>query len=258
MFRFAEYFSIQFTPAESNIVLPVGISFYTFVTLSYTFDVYRRKIEPEKSFLNYALLVTFFPHLLAGPILRAKEFLPQCIQPKIATAKQLGWGLTLMVLGLFEKSVLADGFLAPVSDAVFAMKGDVGYLQGWIGTFAFTLQVFFDFSGYSLCAIGAAMCFGFAFPDNFRFPFAAIGFSDFWRRWHMTLSRWLRDYLYISLGGNRKGRIRTYFNLFITMFLGGLWHGAGWNFIIWGGLQGSYLILERIAVGLFSGFSIFF
>ena len=171
--------------------------------------------------------------------------------------RQLGWGLSLLVLGLFEKVVLADGILAPVSDAVFGMKGGLGWSQGWLGMFAFTSQVFFDFSGYSLCAIGAAMCLGFAFPDNFRFPFAAVGFSDFWRRWHMSLSRWLRDYLYIPLGGSRKGKIRTYFAAMATMFIGGLWHGAGWQFIIWGGLQGFYLVLERILVQLFSPFALF-
>lgn len=248
---------INYNPPELNIILPIGISFYTFVTLSYTIDVYRREIEPARSFLDYSLLITFFPHLVAGPILRASQFLPQCLTPKKATSQQVGWGLILLVIGLFEKVVLADGIVAPVSDAVYAMKGDVGWSQGWLGMFAFTAQLFLDFSGYSLCAIGAALCLGFVFPDNFRFPFAAIGFSDLWRRWHISLSTWLRDYLYIPLGGNKKGRIRTYLNLLLTMILGGLWHGATWHHIIWGGICGGQLVGERVLVRIFGGIAFF-
>lgn len=254
---FARTFGIQYQPAELGIVLPIGISFYTFVTLSYTIDVYRKKIVPAKSFLDYALLVTFFPHLVAGPILRASQFLPQCLTPKKANAGQLGWGLALLVIGLFEKVVLADGISAPVADAVFSMKGGVSWVQGWLGMFAFTTQVFLDFSGYSLCAIGAALCLGFTFPDNFRFPFAAVGFRDLWRRWHITLSLWFRDYVYVSLGGDRDGTIGTLRNLFITMALAGLWHGAAWNYVIWGWLNGVFLIGEYVLITLFSGFVFF-
>lgn len=248
---------IEYNPPAPSIILPIGISFYTFVTLSYTIDVYRRKIEPAKSFLDYALLITFFPHLVAGPILRAAQFLPQCLEPKRANSQQLGWGLSLMVFGLFQKVVLADGFLAPVVDKIFWMKGDISWTQGWLGSFAFAAQVFFDFDGYSICAIGAAMCLGFVFPDNFKFPFASIGFSEFWNRWHISLSTWFRDYIYIPMGGNREGTFRTYFNLSFVMIISGLWHGAAWQFVIFGVMQSVYLIGEQILRNIFAGFKIF-
>ena len=237
----------QYTPAKLDIILPVGISFYTFQTLSYTLDVYSRKAKRCHSFLDYALYVTFFPQLVAGPIVRAVDFLPQCIEPKRATGDQFGWGLYFMTLGLFQKTVLADGLLSSSVDKVFAFKGDAVFiLDAWLGLLAFSAQIFFDFSGYSTCAIGAALCLGFVLPDNFRSPYFSIGFSDFWRRWHITLSSWLRDYLYIPLGGNRSGRRRALLNLMITMFLGGLWHGASWTFITWGVLHGSYLVAEHM------------
>lgn len=236
--------------ASPSIVLPVGISFYTFQTLSYTLDIYSGKARAWKSFLDFALFVTFFPQLVAGPIVRAVHFLPQCIEPRRASPRQLSWGLTLLVLGLFEKMVVADGLMAPISDSVYGTLASQSSLSAWGGTLAFSAQIFCDFAGYSTCAIGVAMCLGFAIPDNFRFPYAAIGFSDFWRRWHISLSSWLRDYLYIPLGGNRKGAARTYVNLAITMLLGGLWHGASWTFVVWGGLHGAYLIVERLARGL--------
>jgi alginate O-acetyltransferase complex protein AlgI len=190
------------------------------------------------------LFVSFFTQLVAGPILRTSDLVPQLARPRTATADQLGWGLTLMTLGLFQKVVIADGALAPVADTVFGSKS-VGFIDAWIGTLAFSGQIFCDFAGYSTIAIGAAMCLGFSIPDNFRAPYAALGFSDFWRRWHISLSSWLRDYLYVPLGGNRKGPVRTYINLFVTMLLGGLWHGANWTFVIWGGLHGAFLAVER-------------
>jgi alginate O-acetyltransferase complex protein AlgI len=150
-----------------------------------------------------------------------------------------------LVIGLFQKVILADTLMAPVADKVYSQAGVAGFIDAWIGTLAFSAQIFFDFSGYSNCAIGAALCLGFVLPDNFRFPYAAAGFSEFWRRWHISLSTWLRDYLYISLGGNRKGRGRTLINVMVTMLLGGLWHGASWRFIFWGGLHGIYLVIER-------------
>jgi D-alanyl-lipoteichoic acid acyltransferase DltB (MBOAT superfamily) len=202
-------------------------------------------MTPAKSFLDYALFVTFFPQLVAGPIVRAQAFLPQCAAPKQADGRQLGWGLSLLVFGLFEKVVLADALLAPTADLVFAEVTRAGSLDAWVGTFAFSCQIFFDFAGYSSCAIGAGMCLGFILPENFRFPYAASGFSDFWRRWHISLSSWLRDYLYIPLGGNRRGSARTYVNLMLTMLLGGLWHGAAWHFVVWGALHGAYLAIER-------------
>ena len=233
----------RFVPPD--IILPVGISFYTFQTLSYTLDVYRGQLRPARSFLDYALYVTFFPQLVAGPIVRAVDFLPQCVEPRRATGRQMGWGLVLLLVGMFEKIVVADGLLAPVVERVYDAAGSPDTLSAWCGTLAFAGQIFCDFSGYSTCAIGVAMCLGFSLPDNFRFPYAAIGLSDFWRRWHMSLSTWLRDYLYIPLGGNRRGSVRTNVNLMTTMLLGGLWHGASWTFVIWGGLHGMYLILER-------------
>ncbi|HPF37866.1 MAG TPA: MBOAT family protein [Phycisphaerae bacterium] len=238
---------VSYRPPTSNIVLPVGISFYTFQTLSYTIDVYRRNLQPCKSFLDFALFVTFFPQLVAGPIVRASDFLPQCAEPRQANPRQLGWGFCLLAVGLFEKVVLADGILAPVADQVYDNATGVGFVDAWLGTIAFSGQIFCDFAGYSTCAIGAAMCLGFVLPDNFRFPYAAMGFSDFWRRWHISLSTWLRDYLYIPLGGNRHGRVRTNVNLMATMLIGGLWHGASWRFVVWGGLHGLYLVAERVA-----------
>ncbi len=230
-----------------DILLPVGISFYTFATMSYTIDVYRREIVPARSFLDYALFVAFFPHLVAGPILRAGQFLPQCEMERRADRHQIGWGLTLITLGLFGKVVLADGILGPVVDPVYAARVGVGFAESWVATFGFAGQIFFDFAGYSSCALGSALLLGWHLPDNFRFPFAALGFSDFWRRWHISLSSWLRDYLYVSLKGNRRGMVRRCFNLMATMLLGGLWHGASWKFVVWGGLQGFLLLVEVIA-----------
>jgi len=246
---------VAYRPPKLDIVLPVGISFYTFATMSYTLDVYLRRAKPARNFLDYALFVTFFPHLVAGPIMRPTELVPQFETPRRADAQQLCFGLALMTLGLFQKIVLADGFLAPAAEAVYDPPGATpGALDAWMGTLAFSGQIFCDFAGYSTTAIGAAMCLGFAMPDNFRFPYAAVGFSDFWRRWHITLSAWLRDYLYIPLGGNRHGRARTYFALLATMLLGGLWHGASWTFVAWGGLHGLYLAVERWLRGRFAGY----
>jgi len=240
-----ENLGIRWELASPDIILPMGISFYTFQTLSYTLDVYHRRTKPWHSFLDYAMYVSFFPQLVAGPIVRATEFLPQCNQPRQADARALGLGLALITLGLFMKIVLADAIFAPVADQVYAEVAAATTTTAWIGTLAFAGQIFCDFAGYSSCAVGAAMCLGFTIPNNFRMPYAAVGFSDFWRRWHISLSTWLRDYLYIPLGGNRSGELRVLVNLMITMLLGGLWHGASWNFIIWGGLHGSFLIVER-------------
>ncbi len=228
-----------------SLILPVGISFYTFQTLSYTLDVYRRVMKPWTSFLDYALYVTFFPQLVAGPIVRATDFLPQCATPKRASRAQFIWGLYLMTIGLFNKVVVADTLMSPAVEAVYGTSGAVGFVEAWTGTLAFSIQIFCDFAGYSTCAIGAALCLGFVLPDNFRFPYAALGFSDFWKRWHISLSTWLRDYLYIPLGGNRRGAVRTNVNLMLTMLIGGLWHGASWMFVVWGGLHGLYLVAER-------------
>jgi alginate O-acetyltransferase complex protein AlgI len=245
---------IDYHPPQIDIVLPVGISFYTFATMSYTLDVYLRRALPARNFLDYALFVTFFPHLVAGPIMRPTELVPQFERERRASAQQLRFGLALMTLGLFQKVVLADTLLSGAAEQVYGAARAPGALDAWIGTLAFSGQIFCDFAGYSTTAIGAALCLGFAMPDNFRFPYAAIGFSDFWRRWHITLSSWLRDYLYIPLGGNRHGPARTYFALMGTMLLGGLWHGANWTFVVWGGLHGLYLSAERALRGRFGGY----
>jgi alginate O-acetyltransferase complex protein AlgI len=245
---------IAHKPPALDIVLPVGISFYTFATMSYTLDVYLRRALPARSFLDYALFVTFFAHLVAGPIMRPTELVPQFEQPRRATPNMVRFGLALMTVGLFEKIVLADGFLGPAAELVFDGKQVPGALDSWVATLAFSGQIFCDFAGYSTTAIGVAMCLGFAMPDNFRFPYAAVGFSDFWRRWHITLSAWLRDYVYIPLGGNRHGEARAHLSLMVTMLLGGLWHGASWTFVVWGGLHGLYLSVERVLRTRFAGY----
>ena len=245
---------VHYQPPQFDIVLPVGISFYTFATMSYTLDVYLRRALPAKNLLDYALFVTFFPHLVAGPIMRPTELVPQFEQPRRATGDQMRFGLALMTLGLFNKIVLADSFLAAAAERVYDSDKIPGALDAWAGTLAFSGQIFCDFAGYSTTAIGAALCLGFAMPDNFRFPYAAVGFSDFWRRWHITLSSWLRDYLYIPLGGNRYGARRTYVALMLTMLLGGLWHGANWTFVVWGGLHGMYLAVERFLRSRFASY----
>jgi alginate O-acetyltransferase complex protein AlgI len=236
---------MDYHPAKPNIILPAGISFYTFTTLCYTIDMYKRKSEPVKSLLDFSLFVTFFPHLVAGPIVRPPQLVPQFESPRSATQKQMMQGLLLLSLGLFMKVVLADSILASPANDVFNSAAALSTLDAWTGVLAFSGQIFFDFAGYSTCAIGVAACLGFILPENFRYPYAAIGFSDFWRRWHITLSAWLRDYLYIPLGGNRDGKFKTYINLMITMLLGGLWHGANWTFVVWGALHGLYLWVEK-------------
>ena len=235
----------NFHPAKPNIILPAGISFYTFTTLCYTIDMYHKKSEPVKNLLDFSLFVTFFPHLVAGPIVRPPQLVPQFETERKATKKQLLDGLFLLSLGLFMKVVVADSMLAAPANDMFGSHSAVAALDAWTGVLAFCGQIFFDFAGYSTCAIGVALCLGFILPQNFNYPYAAIGFSDFWRRWHITLSLWLRDYLYIPLGGNQNGKVRTYINLMLTMLIGGLWHGANWTFVVWGGLHGVYLWIEK-------------
>jgi alginate O-acetyltransferase complex protein AlgI len=237
---------IIYQPPHLDILLPVGISFYTFHSLSYTLDIYRGVLQPTRSLRDFVLAVSFFPQLVAGPIVRAGDFLPQLLHPPRLKTNQFLWGLALMTLGLFEKIVLADTLLSGSADRVFGYAGPLVALDSWAGVLAFAGQIFCDFAGYSLTAIGAALTLGFHLKDNFRFPYAAIGFSDFWRRWHISLSTFLRDYLYIPLGGNQVRPFRMALNLVIVMFLGGLWHGAAWTFVVWGLLHGSYLVIERI------------
>jgi len=237
---------IIYQPPHLDILLPVGISFYTFHSLSYTLDIYRGVLQPTRSLRDFILAVSFFPQLVAGPIVRAGDFLPQLLHPPRLKTNQFLWGLALMTLGLFEKIVLADTLLSGPADRIFDYAGPLIALDSWAGVLAFAGQIFFDFAGYSICAIGAALTLGFHLKDNFRFPYAAIGFSDFWRRWHISLSTFLRDYLYIPLGGNQVAPFRMALNLVIVMFLGGLWHGAAWTFVVWGLLHGSYLVIERV------------
>ncbi len=237
---------VEFQPPAWNIILPIGISFYTFASLSYTIDVYRGRIRGDAPLLDYGLFVSFFPHLVAGPIVRAEFLLPQFAEPRRATADQIGWGLALTCMGLFCKTVMADSVFAPVVDAVYARPAAHGALDAWAAVLGFSGQIYYDFAGYSLCAIGLALCFGFEFPDNFRHPYGARSPVEFWRRWHISLSTWLRDYLYIPLGGNRGGAVQTMRNLMLTMLIGGLWHGAAWMFVLWGGLHGLYLALARV------------
>jgi D-alanyl-lipoteichoic acid acyltransferase DltB (MBOAT superfamily) len=237
---------IIYQPPHLDILLPVGISFYTFHSLSYTLDIYRGVLQPTRSLRDFILAVSFFPQLVAGPIVRAGDFLPQLVHPPRLKMNQFFWGLALMTLGLFEKIVLADTLLSGPADRVFGYAGPLVALDSWAGVLAFAGQIFFDFAGYSITAIGAALTLGFHLKDNFRFPYAAIGFSDFWRRWHISLSTFLRDYLYIPLGGNQVRPFRMALNLVIVMFLGGLWHGAAWTFVVWGLLHGSYLVIERV------------
>ncbi|MEY2486691.1 MAG: alginate O-acetyltransferase complex protein AlgI [Verrucomicrobiota bacterium] len=241
---------IAYQPPHLDILLPVGISFYTFHSLSYTLDIYRGVLQPTKSLRDFVLAVSFFPQLVAGPIVRAGDFLPQLADPPTRRTGRFLWGLALMTLGLFEKVVLADTLLSGSADRIFSYGGPLIALDSWLGVIAFAGQIFFDFTGYSTCAIGAALCLGFHLKDNFRFPYAAIGFSDFWRRWHISLSTFLRDYLYIPLGGNQVQPLRAAINLVIVMFLGGLWHGAAWTFVVWGLLHGTYLVVERVVRAL--------
>jgi D-alanyl-lipoteichoic acid acyltransferase DltB (MBOAT superfamily) len=228
-----------------TIALPVGVSFFTFQAISYVVDVHRRLIAPS-SLLDVAIYLSFFPHLVAGPIVRAREFLPQLEKPRDPRRVAVGAGLTLIAFGLVKKVVLADYLAREVVDPVFAVPQAYDAPDVLLATYSYAAQIYCDFSGYTDIAIGLALLMGFVFPQNFDNPYRALGFRDFWRRWHMTLSRFLRDYLYIPLGGNRGGRLRTYRNLMITMVLGGLWHGAAWPFVLWGAFHGAGLVTEHL------------
>jgi alginate O-acetyltransferase complex protein AlgI len=232
-----------------RILLPPGISFYTFQEVAYIVDVYHGKVEAAESFVDYALFISLFPHLIAGPIQRPSHLLPQVQKSRLWDPDRAFHGLLLILEGLFRKVVIADN-CALIANAVFAGNfGGPNAITVLLGTYAFAWQIYGDFSGYSSIARGSAQLLGFHFMVNFRQPYLAESLQDFWRRWHISLSTWLRDYLYIPLGGNRLGNLRTYFNLMITMLLGGLWHGANWTFVIWGGIHGSGLALERLFTG---------
>src|SRR6204780_414378 len=228
-----------------SIILPLGISFHTFQSMSYVIDVYRNEQEPITNPIDYALFISFFPQLVAGPIVRAREFFGDLYHWKRPSSDDVLRGLLLLLLGLAKKMVIADQF-AQIANGYFQdISTHPGMVPAWSAVIAFGIQIYFDFSGYTDMAIGMAKLLGFHFPVNFRRPYLASSITDFWHRWHMTLSRWLRDYLYIPLGGNRGGRLRTYRNLMLTMLLGGLWHGAAWTFVAWGGIHGAGLACER-------------
>jgi alginate O-acetyltransferase complex protein AlgI len=234
----------------ATIALPVGLSFFTFQAISYTVDVYRGLCERGKT-IDVALYLSFFPHLVAGPIVRAREFLPQLESPRDPGQVQIGTGVFLIGLGLIKKVIIADFLARHVVDPTFAVPEAYGAPDMWLGIYCYAAQIYCDFSGYTDIAIGLALLMGYVFPRNFHSPYRASSFRDFWRRWHMTLSRYLRDFLYIPLGGNRGGKWGTARNLMLTMLLGGLWHGAAWGFVLWGGLHGLYLGAERILRGRF-------
>jgi alginate O-acetyltransferase complex protein AlgI len=251
-FKYADFLSLSiggmagFAPwPVLDLILPLGISFYTFQSMSYTIDVYRGTCRAEKNPIDVALYVAFFPQLVAGPIMRATDFLPQLARPTTIDFERITGGVLLVCVGLTKKVFLADP-LGDFVDEVYGAYASYGWSALVIATYAFALQIYFDFSAYTDIAIGSAAILGFRLVENFRAPYLAASIREFWRRWHISLSTWLRDYLYISLGGSRHGEIRTYAALMGTMLLGGLWHGAAWTFVVWGGLHGLYLAVERI------------
>lgn len=230
-----------------NIFLPVGISFFVFQSMSYTIDVYRGELEPLKKWTDYLFYLSFFPQLVAGPIVRARDFIPQIRQnPVTVTREMFGTGIFLILTGLFKKAIVSDFISLNFVDRVFEEPLLYTGFECLAGIYGYALQIYCDFSGYSDMAIGIALLLGFRFPKNFDAPYKSATITEFWRRWHISLSSWLRDYLYISLGGNRKGRARTYLNLLITMVLGGLWHGAALRFVLWGALHGAALALHKL------------
>ena len=255
-FKYADFFVESFVDVMADmgitvsaqplgLILPVGISFYTFQTMSYSIDIYRGTLEPTDDPLDFALFVGFFPQLVAGPIVRARDFLTQ-LATDDRSPVDIGRSLQLILGGLFKKILIADLLASELIDGVFADPGGATGLETMLAIYGYALQIYGDFSGYSDIAIGIALLLGFRFPENFRQPYRAASLQEFWQRWHISLSTWLRDYLYIGLGGSRRGRLRTYRNLLLTMLLGGLWHGAGWTFVLWGAFHGAGLAGERL------------
>ena len=256
-FKYTNFFYEIFTTLSNqkfeafDIFLPVGVSFFTFQSLSYTLDVYRRNLKPLNSPLDYAFFVSFFPQLVAGPIVRASDFIAQIFKPVVVTREMIGRGVFLICIGLLKKAIIADYISINYVDRIFDNPTLYSGLENLVGVYGYALQIYCDFSGYSDMAIGIALLLGYHFNINFDAPYQSINITEFWRRWHISLSSWLRDYLYISLGGNRKGKIRTYVNLFLTMLLGGLWHGAAMRFVIWGALHGVALIIHKLFTSIF-------
>ncbi len=256
-FKYAQFFAntaiewlalagVTYKPIDLGIVLPLGISFYTFESISYIVDVYKKRIEPTKSLRDYGLFMTFFPHLVAGPIMRFNDFNAQTVTPRIVTGDAVALGAYMLIAGLFLKIVGADHVFAPISDVVFAPDYKAGFVAAWAGAFSFSMQVYCDFAGYSLAALGIAKMFGFHLPANFEAPFASVGIAELWTRWHISLSNWLRDYVFNPLGHYRKGRLRGYLNVMITFTACGFWHGAAWHFVVWGAMHGVFLVGERL------------
>lgn len=249
-FKYTNFFLFNWSLISGNnfqpldIFLPVGISFYTFQSVSYVLDVYWKKLKPTESILDYAFFLSFFPQLVAGPIVKAHHFIPQLKQPPKIDKQMLYSGMWLVMVGLFKKAVIAD-YIAQYNDLIFASPDTYNGFENLMAIYGYTLQIYLDFSGYSDMAIGFGRMLGFDLGVNFRLPYQSLNITEFWRKWHISLSTWLRDYLYIPLGGNRKGKIRTYVNLMITMLLGGLWHGASWKFVFWGALHGIGLAVHK-------------
>lgn len=249
-FKYANFFLWNFHAMVGgnfqplDLVLPVGISFYTFQSVSYIIDVYRKKVQPARTWLEYAFFLSFFPALVAGPIVRADYFLPQIRQNRHATAAEVYTGLWLIIIGVLKKAVIAD-YIAQYNDLIFDAPGAYSGFETLMGIIGYTMQIYCDFSGYSDMAIGIALIMGFRLAPNFDFPYKSRNVGEFWHRWHISLSSWLRDYVYIPLGGNRKGTARTYLNNFITMLVGGLWHGAAWKFVFWGAMHGAGLAVHK-------------
>ena len=230
----------------STIILPVGISFYTFQTISYTFDIYRNKVKPVNNIIDFGFYVSFFPQLVAGPIVRAAEFVPQLYQKFKLTAREFSHALILIINGLLKKMLISDYISINYVDRIFDSPLSYSGFENAMAVYGYSLQIYCDFSGYTDIAIGVALLLGFRLPINFNSPYKAVNVTDFWHRWHISLSSWLRDYLYIPLGGNKKGELRKNVNLMITMLLGGLWHGAHLRFIIWGGIHGFALVIHKL------------
>lgn len=238
------FFGLHTSKGTLQIFLPYGISFYTFQSMSYSIDVYRRRLEPVRSFLDLAFFISFFPQLVAGPIVRAMTFLPQVFEKRVWSRVDVRGCITLFFIGYVKKACISEN-VAPVVDAFFADPGKYDVGSTFIGVLFYAVQIYCDFSGYSDMAIASSRLLGYELTENFNFPYFAANITDFWRRWHISLSTWLRDYLYIPLGGNRGSKLFTYRNLMLTMLLGGLWHGAAWTYVIWGGLHGLALIVHR-------------
>jgi D-alanyl-lipoteichoic acid acyltransferase DltB (MBOAT superfamily) len=250
-FKYANFFiwninqliSSNFQPL--NLILPVGISFYTFQSVSYIVDVYKGRVSPTRTWLEYLFFLSFFPALVAGPIVRAEYFLPQIKENRQATQSEVYLGFWMVMVGIAKKAIIAD-YISQYNDLIFMTPGAYSGFETLMGVIGYTMQIYCDFSGYSDMAIGLAMIMGFRLTPNFNFPYKARNLTDFWHRWHISLSTWLRDYIYIPLGGSRKGYVRTYLNIFMTMLIGGLWHGAAWKFVMWGALHGLGLAVHKL------------